>query len=108
MRGGGFVCGAPSELSDVQVPPGISIGGLTRSCASKISIGGETSSALTNRLILFQILRECKGDSLHEKDQTKQNTLVQLTLLITLNFMVQCATVQNYGNKSRRKKNCDY
>ena len=77
MRGGGFVCGAPSELSDVRVPPGISIGGRTRGCTSKITIGRETSSALMNCLILLQILCECKGDSLHEKDQTKANELTQ-------------------------------
>ena len=77
VRGGGFVCEAPSELSDVRVPPGISIGGFTRGCTSQISIGGETSSALKNCLILLQILCECKGESLYEKDQTKANELTQ-------------------------------
>ena len=77
MRGGGFVCGAPSELSDVRVPPGISIGGRTRCCTSKISIGGKTSSALMNCLILLQILCEFVGESTNEEEQTKANELTQ-------------------------------
>lgn len=77
MRGGGFVCEAPSELSDVRVPPGISIGGRTRGCTSQISIGGETSFALNKQKILLQILCECKGDSLHEEERAKANVLMQ-------------------------------
>lgn len=73
MRGGGFVCEAPSELSVVRVPPGISIGGETRGCTSKISIGGETSFASNKQKILLQILCECKGDSLHEEERPKQD-----------------------------------